>query len=364
MAGLLGSMLAGGVKGYADGRANDIRKQEDFNLKMELQNAAMEKELKLKQAGIDMQTTADIAKENRVRETNASDMKKINQSSEQSLATDALSGLGTAGVGGSVDAESLQALKDNPAALEAYRKAGATGLLNSTRQQDAEAKSNAAINIGRADIADKYENVAKGERADAKEEARQQESNRRLDNQEKAADQRFKAQMASQEMQFKKQLDAASRAETNALKREDRADVRSKVTALSESLKAYQDTGEKASLQLSKPEVMDNPELSAHYTKIANESMSRAKEVAARLENYATTGNFEIKQTKPNTDNPLGLPDDLLKGAKPKAQVDKSSSKPVTNKATQVQEKPNWWEGGDNNLKPLEGKLNLGNYSR
>lgn len=55
MAGLLGSVLAGGVKGYAEGRANDIRKQEDFNLKMELQNAAMEKELKLKQAGIDME---------------------------------------------------------------------------------------------------------------------------------------------------------------------------------------------------------------------------------------------------------------------------------------------------------------------
>lgn len=331
MAGLLGSLVAGGTKAYAENRAADIRRDEArneaFNLQLALQDASMEKELKLKEAGIQMQEKAEIKKENRVRETNTKDMQTINQNAEQSLATDALGGLGAAGVGGSVDAESLQALKDNPEALAAYRKSGATGLLNSTRQQDAEAKSNAAIDVGRADIADKYENVAKGERADAKEEARQTESNRRLDNQEKVADQRFKAQMAAQERLANAQLASAGRAEANALKREDRADVRSKVTALSESLKSYQDTGEKASLQLSKPEVTDNPELKAHYTKIAKESMKNASMVAARLENYATTGNFEVKTVKPNMDDPLGLGADFLKktATKPTASAAKKT---------------------------------------
>ena len=55
MAGLLGSIVAGGVKGYADNRASDLRREESFNLELALQDAAAEKQLKLKQAGIEME---------------------------------------------------------------------------------------------------------------------------------------------------------------------------------------------------------------------------------------------------------------------------------------------------------------------
>ncbi len=66
MAGLLGSLVAGGVKGYADNRANDLRREEAFNLQMALQDAASEKQLKLKQAGIEMEEKQLQARKDKV----------------------------------------------------------------------------------------------------------------------------------------------------------------------------------------------------------------------------------------------------------------------------------------------------------
>jgi hypothetical protein len=53
--GLLGSMVAGGVKKVADGRVADIEQQEEFNMKNALLDAQIEKELRLKEAGYQME---------------------------------------------------------------------------------------------------------------------------------------------------------------------------------------------------------------------------------------------------------------------------------------------------------------------
>lgn len=54
MAGLLGSMVAGGVKGYADSRVSTLEKQEDFNLKKMLMDAEVEKTMMLKKLGYEL----------------------------------------------------------------------------------------------------------------------------------------------------------------------------------------------------------------------------------------------------------------------------------------------------------------------
>lgn len=55
MSGLIGSMLAGGVKGYADGKVKQIEQQEQFDLKMALMDAEMEKNVMLKKMGFEME---------------------------------------------------------------------------------------------------------------------------------------------------------------------------------------------------------------------------------------------------------------------------------------------------------------------
>jgi hypothetical protein len=59
MAGLLGAVLAGGAKGYADQRIKSIEQQEAFDMKQALLDAEMEKQLRLKEAGIKMEEEAD-----------------------------------------------------------------------------------------------------------------------------------------------------------------------------------------------------------------------------------------------------------------------------------------------------------------
>jgi hypothetical protein len=61
MAGLLGSMIAGGVKSFADGRVKDIEEKEEFDLKNALLEAQMDKELRLKDAGYKMEDDREQA---------------------------------------------------------------------------------------------------------------------------------------------------------------------------------------------------------------------------------------------------------------------------------------------------------------
>ncbi len=63
--GLLGNVIAGGVKKVADGRVADIEQQEEFNMKQALLDAQIDKELRLKEAGyqMDKQHAENEAKE-------------------------------------------------------------------------------------------------------------------------------------------------------------------------------------------------------------------------------------------------------------------------------------------------------------
>lgn len=51
MSGLLGFMAAGAAKGYSEGRGQELEKKQDFDLKLALMDAQIEKELLLKEAG-------------------------------------------------------------------------------------------------------------------------------------------------------------------------------------------------------------------------------------------------------------------------------------------------------------------------
>lgn len=320
MAGLLGFMAAGAAKGYAAGRGQELAQEKEFNLKLALQDAQMEKEMRLKEAGYDMQEKYDQKKEKRVRQANIDDMADIKKNAELNLATSSLKGLGTAGVGGSVDAESLQALKDNPEALEAYRKAGATGLLNSSRQDEAEAYANESLMKGRTDLADKYENVAKGERADTKEENRYKEATERADRAEQNAERRFMLQMAANE-----------RAMKSASAREESAENRARLSALSDSLKIYQDNSKQAMVELSKMEVQGDEKLTKYFKDMQETNMVKAQEIANRLESYALEKSFDVKQTPVDESNPLGIPAELLNG---KTTEQKSETKQTTSEAS------------------------------
>jgi hypothetical protein len=55
MAGLLGSLIAGGVKSVADGRIKEIDQKQEFDLKNALLDAQIDKEMRLKEAGYKME---------------------------------------------------------------------------------------------------------------------------------------------------------------------------------------------------------------------------------------------------------------------------------------------------------------------
>lgn len=60
--GLLGSMVAGGVSGYAGSRMDTLEKKEAFDLKMELMNSETEKQMMLKREGIKLENEQDDLK--------------------------------------------------------------------------------------------------------------------------------------------------------------------------------------------------------------------------------------------------------------------------------------------------------------
>ena len=120
-----GAGLAKAAGGAAEIAGNQIKNEQTLDLQRELSDIQNAKALAL-----------DDAREAKTRARNTADLSSIRSTSELSLANDAIKGIG---VGGSVDAESLAALKANPEALAAYQKSGAKGLLNATRQQQAEA---------------------------------------------------------------------------------------------------------------------------------------------------------------------------------------------------------------------------------
>lgn len=342
--GLLLEGLAGGMAAGADAMANGIHDE----IRMAKQQAIDEARLRLQD---DLSAKREIATESRKREMNVKDMDAIRTMSETNLSNAEIAKLG---VGGEVDAESLQALKDNPQALEAYRKAGATGLLNSTRQQQAEADTSSALAIGRTDFADKFESVAKGERSDAKETSRHEESMRRLDLSEKNSQQRYLAQMAQNTR-------LAEAQEARLSKSESSAEVRAKVSAMTSALDSYKDIGEKAMLKMSSPGVIDNPELKKHYEDIANKSLADSNRIAKQLESYSFTGSFEV--AKPVNKPTVALGDIFKDKPSPSAKPNKIPTAAAPPAKVVDKNRPvnaMWQKGTLNDVDKQQ--LNLGGY--
>lgn len=59
MSGLLGVMAAGAAKGFAEGRTNEIKQQQEFNLKRALLDAQTEKEMLMQERGIKLKEDAE-----------------------------------------------------------------------------------------------------------------------------------------------------------------------------------------------------------------------------------------------------------------------------------------------------------------
>lgn len=66
MAGLLGMMAAGAAKGYSQGRGQELQQQKEFDLKTALMDAQMDKELRLREAGYEMDDKREQARKDKV----------------------------------------------------------------------------------------------------------------------------------------------------------------------------------------------------------------------------------------------------------------------------------------------------------
>lgn len=361
MSGLLGYMAAGAAQGFAEGRSREIQQQKDFDLKRALLDAQTEKEMLMQERGIKLKEDAEQRRDDRIKQRNIDDLKSIREMSDRNLATDSLKGLGDAAIGASVDAESLKALKENPAALEAYRKAGATGLLNSTRQQQAEADTNSALAIGRSDYADKFESVAKGERQDAK-----------LDAQIERDEKRWKLDHDTRAKQFEIQMKKADASEARAERRfnasESNATIRAKQSSMVEALKANAEAAKDISRQLK-----DEMDKSARESlqEDYKEKMQEVSRISKQLETYANTGSFDAPKQKddvkvrakdaPSLDQIFGNAQlNNTKQAQPEAK--KQAGKPANDSKRAVDR---MWNRPENRLDDIDpDQLRLGEYSR
>ena len=66
MAGLLGAVVAGAAGGYAKSRIDGINQQQEFDLKMALADAELEKQMQLKKQGYEMDDQREQAKKDKV----------------------------------------------------------------------------------------------------------------------------------------------------------------------------------------------------------------------------------------------------------------------------------------------------------
>lgn len=66
MAGILGAVIAGGVRGYTGQKIRDIERQEEFNMQNALLDARAEKELRMKEAGIKLENEQKQAERDKV----------------------------------------------------------------------------------------------------------------------------------------------------------------------------------------------------------------------------------------------------------------------------------------------------------
>lgn len=72
MSGLIGALIAGGVKGTAESRVDSLNRQEEFNMKQQLLNAEVEKQLMLKKAGYAIEDKREQDKKDRIKSITSS----------------------------------------------------------------------------------------------------------------------------------------------------------------------------------------------------------------------------------------------------------------------------------------------------
>lgn len=316
--------LGGGLAAMAGGAAavagNQIKNNQNIDMERELIDLRAAK-----------QTALEIAKEARVRATNTADLADIRSRSDASLSTNtnnATEAIKALGVGGSVDAESLAALQANPQALATYRKAGATGLLNPNRQQQAEADTQSALDIGRTDYADKYESVAKGARAERK----QDDLVNKEQNRHEETVARELARDKVSQRNFDRQMTQAMSVSNRQFKSDSNAQDRAKISALQSTMREYGDLAKTAMLNSKSDAAGTDPKLAEYFKGIYDDNNTMALKISKTLVNYGETGSIE--QPKINADDPLGL-FDTSNPKKKSGMLDqgKAGKKPNTNDA-------------------------------
>lgn len=160
--GLLSGALSGlgdAAQGIAQGW---IRNEQELDLAKEREKIALSREA----AVLNLRDAYQQKAEARSRQQFIDDNNRVSGIADANLASSAMAGLGEAGAGAKLRPEDVQALRDNPQAVEAYRQAGAKGLLDATPAQVASARSSAAMATGNTTLADRYmqqESVAKSD---------------------------------------------------------------------------------------------------------------------------------------------------------------------------------------------------------
>jgi len=210
--------LAGGVAGAAGTGQDIMQKERESKL-------ALEKETQLEQIRSDLLLKRSIALKEWDRDQAQRTGQAISEQADKTLANQSLQGLGEAGVGANVSAEDLQALRDNPEALAAYRNAGAKGLLNATPVDRMRAESDAAQTIGGPDVGKTYADRYDAERRFNTQQAQTEATNKRLDAQLSISNR--EVSLRENDAKDKKSLSAARAALYDATTPEAYANARS-----------------------------------------------------------------------------------------------------------------------------------------
>lgn len=161
--------LLSGALGGLGGAAQDIsqgwiKNEQALDLEKERSQIALDREAAVLALRDSYQQNVDA----RAKQQRADDYNQVVNAADADMASAAMAGLGEAGKGVHLSPEDVQSLRDNPQAVEAYRNAGATGLLNSTPLQIAIARRDAALATGNNDLAANFQNDAATAKSDAR----------------------------------------------------------------------------------------------------------------------------------------------------------------------------------------------------
>lgn len=285
---------------------------------------------------LEMKDQFDQRKVEQTKQRNIADYKKIDEIATINLANKSMAGMGEAGTGVNLRPEDIQTLRDNPEAVAAYRAAGAKGLLNASRQEEAETKSSAALSVGNTTFADKYEAQAKGERDDT-----------RIANKEKKDEQYNNQHLKLLE----KQIDQASANALSQSRRDDNAENKARMAALGDAAKSGLERMKEIDIQLkqSAAALDDKDKLSPARVEVLraeSESLGQQiKSINSRQIYYGQTGKPDMPEPAKNSPEAIKALQDALKSgaAKPAPAAPAPvmlGQPPAASTQTTVAEKP------------------------